>query len=167
MSRKKGTVRKPAAALVEKDERVVVLATNRKARHDYEILEKLEVGLALQGSEVKSLRGGGVTLREAYARFDGEGLWLFGMHVPPLAQASYQNHEPLRPRKCLAHRRELRRLEHALAAKGLTLVPLQLYFRGHRVKAELALARGRVKGDRRAVEREKEDRKKARDATLR
>jgi SsrA-binding protein len=135
-----------------------IIASNRKARHDYVLLDRVEAGLVLTGSEVKSLRTNGATIREGYARVEGGELWLRGVHIPPLPQASYQNHEPTRPRKCLVHRRELRRIEHALEAKGLTMVPLALYFLGVRVKVDLALARGRRKGDRRAAEREKEDR---------
>jgi SsrA-binding protein len=162
MARRK-TGREASSAPPARDAKVVI-ATNRRARHDYEITHKVEAGLALVGSEVKSLRVNGATLAEGYARVrDGE-LWLFGVHVPPLPQASYQNHEPERPRKCLVHRRELVKLEHALQAKGLTLVPLSLYFKGVRVKVELGLGRGRRKGDRRAAEREKEDRRRAREA---
>ena len=142
-----------------------VIASNRKARHDYLLLAKLEAGLVLKGSEVKSLRTNGATIREGYARIENGELWLLGVHIPPLPQASYQNHEPLRPRKCLVHKRELAKLERELGSPGTTLVPLSLYFKGVRAKVELALARGRQKGDRRAREREKEDRKQIRDYT--
>jgi len=142
-----------------------VLATNRRARHDYEILDKLEAGLVLVGSEVKSLRGGGVTIGEGYARMEGDELWLHGVHIPPLPQASYQNHEPTRARKLLLHRRELRKLKTALEAKGRTLVPLSLYFLGHRVKIELGVGQARRKGDRRQADREKEERKRIRHYT--
>ncbi|MDJ0976438.1 MAG: SsrA-binding protein SmpB [Planctomycetota bacterium] len=144
----------------------IVLATNRRARRDYAIHDSIEAGLVLLGSEVKSLRGSTPTLREGYARFRGEALWLFGIHIGPLPQASYQNHEPDRPRKCLLKKRELRKLKHALEAKGMTLVPLSLYFLKSRVKVELGLAKGRAKGDRRAADREKQDRKRIREATL-
>ena len=140
-----------------------VIATNRKARYDFHLLAKVEAGLALRGSEVKSLRVNGATIREAYARMKDDELWLVGAHIPPLPQASYQNHEPLRPRKCLVHKRELRKIADGLEAKGLTMVPLSLYFKGVRVKVELALARGRQKGDQRSREREKSDRKEIRD----
>ena len=140
-----------------------VIATNRKAWHNYVILSKIEAGLSLVGSEVKSLRVNGATIREGYAKMDDGELWLLGVHIAPLSQASYLNHEPLRPRKCLVHRKELRRIEESLEAKGLTMVPLSLYFKGVRVKVELGMARGRQKGDRRSREREKEDRREMRD----
>jgi SsrA-binding protein len=128
------------------------------------LLAKVEAGLVLVGSEVKSLRQSGASIAEAYARVETDSLWLLGMHIPPLPQAGPFGHDPLRRRKCLIHRRELRRIEEELRAKGTTLVPLSLYFRGVRVKVELALARGRGKADRRDAEREKEDRRAMRDA---
>jgi SsrA-binding protein len=141
-----------------------ILATNRRARHDYVLTARLEVGLVLQGSEVKSLRTNGATIREGYAKIEGGELWLFGVHIPPLPQASTMNHEPDRKRKCLVHRRELRKLETELEPHGTTLVPVSLYFKGVRAKVELAVAHGRQKGDRRQREREKEDRKRIREA---
>jgi SsrA-binding protein len=141
-----------------------VVATNRKARHDYVIEAVVEAGLVLLGSEVKSLRGGGATIAEGYARVEGDEVWLYGVHVPPLPQASYQNHEPTRRRKCLVHRREIRKLVARLQGQGTTLVPLSLYFKGHRVKVELGVGRGRTKGDKRAAEREKSDRREMRAA---
>jgi SsrA-binding protein len=144
-----------------------VIATNRRARHDYAIQAVLEAGLMLTGSEVKSLRTNGATLQEGWARLEDGELWLVGMHIPPLPQASYFNHEPTRPRKCLVHRREIGKLEAALAGQGTTLVPLSLYFKGHRVKVELGVARGRAKGDKREAERAKEDRERMRSAMRR
>jgi SsrA-binding protein len=141
-----------------------VIASNRRARHDYLIEVVVEAGLVLLGSEVKSLRTGGATLTEGYARIEGGELWLHGVHVPPLPQASYQNHLPTRARKCLVHRRELRKLEDRLTGEGTTIVPLSLYFKGMRVKVELGVGRGRKKGDKRQAEREKEDRKRIRGA---
>ena len=138
------------------------IASNRKARYDYELLAKVEAGLVLLGSEVKSLRVNGADIREGYARIERGELYLYGVHIPPLSQASYQNHEPLRKRKCLVHRRELHKIQDALEAKGLTMVPLSLYFKGVRVKIELAVARGRRKGDHRSADREKEERKRIR-----
>lgn len=142
-----------------------VLATHRRARHDYHLDEIFEAGLVLKGSEVKSLRGATPSLAEGYARLDGSRLWLHGMHIPPLPQAALQNHEPTRPRECLLHKRELKKLAARLAVEGTTIVPLELYFKGPRVKVSLALARGRRKGDRRAREREKEDRRRIREVT--
>ncbi len=140
----------------------IVLATNRRARRNYVIEAKIEAGLVLLGSEVKSLRTTTPTIAEGYARFRGEALWLYGVHILPLPQASYLNHEPARPRKCLLHKRELRKLKHRLEAKGQTLVALQMYFLGPRVKVELGVARGRRKGDKRSHEREKDDKKRMR-----
>ncbi len=142
-----------------------IIATNRKARYDYVLSEKLEVGLVLRGSEVKSLRTNGAAIREGYAKLERGELWLHGVHIPPLQQAADLNHEPTRKRKCLAHKRELRKIEAELRDPGTTLVPLSLYFKGVRAKAELAVGRGRRKGDRREREREKEDRRRIREAT--
>jgi len=136
----------------------------RRARHDYVLLAKVEAGLVLRGSEVKSLRQNGVTIREGYGKVEGGELWLYGIHIPPLKQASWTNHDPDRRRKCLVHRREIKKIEEELRADGVTLVVLAMYFKGVRAKVELALARGRRKADRRQREREKEDRKRMRDA---
>jgi SsrA-binding protein len=144
-----------------------LIASNRRARHDYLIEKTLEAGLVLFGSEVKSLRGNGASLAEAFARFEDGELWLERMHVPPLPQASYQNHEPLRRRKCLVHRREAAKLEGLLEQGHRTLVPLSLYFLGHRIKVELAIGLSRQKGDRREREKEKEARHQIRDAERR
>lgn len=141
-----------------------VIATNRRARHEYVLTAKIEVGLVLLGSEVKSLRANGATIREGYGKVEGGELWLYGVHIPPLQQASTMNHEPTRKRKCLVHRRELHKIEDELESEGTTLVPLALYFKGVRAKAELAVGRGRRKADRRQREREKEDRKRIREA---
>ena len=142
-----------------------VIASNRRARHDYVIVAVVEAGLMLVGSEVKSLRTQGATITEGYARFEDGGLWLQAVHIPPLPQASYLNHEPTRPRKCLVHRREAQKLMTYLESKGTTLVPLSLYFKGHRVKVELGVGQGRKKGDKRAAEREKDDRRRMREAS--
>jgi len=143
----------------------IVLATNRRARRNFVVEATVEAGLMLLGSEVKSLRTNTPTIAEGYARFRGDDLWLYGVHILPLAQASYNNHEPDRPRKCLLHKRELQKLRQRLEAQGQTLIPLQMYFKGPRVKVELGLAHGRRKGDKREYEREKDDRKRMREAT--
>ncbi|HEY1654143.1 MAG TPA: SsrA-binding protein SmpB [Candidatus Tumulicola sp.] len=123
---------------------------NRRARHEYEILESLEAGLALTGTEVKSIRAGGVSLNEAYARFrDGEA-WLLGMHVPPYKQGSFSNVDPNRPRKLLMHREQIARLRGRVGEKGLTIVPLRLYFTRGIAKVQLGLARGKKLWDKRA-----------------
>ena len=126
-----------------------LISENRRARHDYHFLERLEAGLALQGSEVKSLRLGNAILQRAYADArDGE-LWLVGLHIPPYEQASIAPHDPDRARKLLLHRREIDRLSSQVAEKGLTIVPTRLYFKDGRAKVELALARGKEGRDKR------------------
>ncbi len=125
-----------------------LIAENRRARHEYNFLERVEAGLALQGSEVKSLRQGHATLQRAYADpRDGE-LWLVGLHIPPYEQAS-QPHDPDRDRKLLLHRRQIDKLSSQVAERGLTLVPIRLYFKDGRAKVELALARGKEQRDKR------------------
>lgn len=126
------------------------VAQNRRARHDYEVLETYECGIALQGSEVKSLRDAKVQLREAYARVEDGELWLYGMHVAPYAFATGMGgHDPDRRRKLLVHRRQIDELMGRTGQEGLTLVPLSIYFRDGRAKVELALARGRKTYDKR------------------
>lgn len=128
------------------------IAQNRRARHDYEILETFEAGLVLAGSEVKSLREGRVTLRDTYARIDRGEAWLIGMHIPPYAHAAgFGAHDPDRTRKMLLHRSQIDQLTGKIAQQSLTLVPLSLYFRRGNVKVELALAKGRRLWDRRAA----------------
>ena len=126
------------------------VAQNRRARHDYEILETFECGLSLTGAEVKSLRAGHISLQDAYGRIDGGEAWLVGAHVAPYEYASgYGRFEPDRARKLLLHREELDELAGKVAQKSLTLVPLSVYFRDGRAKLELALARGRRQYDKR------------------
>ncbi|NMA55110.1 MAG: SsrA-binding protein SmpB [Firmicutes bacterium] len=128
-----------------------VVCTNRRARHDYFILEKYEAGLVLQGTEVKSLRAGRASLVDSYAQAKDGELILYNLHISPYQQGGYVNHEPRRPRKLLLHKREIRNLAAAIKEKGLTLIPLKIYFneRGW-AKAELALARGKKFYDKRA-----------------
>ena len=126
-----------------------LIADNRRARHDYNLLERVEAGIVLTGSEVKSLRQGHAILQRAYADTrDGE-LWLVGLHIPPYEQASVEPHEPDRDRKLLLHRRELDSLAAQVNEKGLTLVPTRLYFKNGRAKVELAVAKGKEHRDRR------------------
>jgi SsrA-binding protein len=129
-----------------------LIAENRRARHEYHLLEKVEAGLVLTGTEVKSLRAGKADLGKSYATLrDGEG-WLVGLHIPPYEQASLGAHNPDRDRKLLLHTRELTSLGGKVAERGLTLIPTRLYFKDGRVKVELALARGKdVRDKRRAV----------------
>jgi SsrA-binding protein len=139
-----------------------IVARNRKALHEYEILDTWEAGIVLTGPEVKSVRAGNVSLGEAFARVDDGEVWIYGMHISPYDPASRWNVDPVRPRKLLLHGREIRRLIGATREKGLTLVPLELYFRRGYAKVALALARGKKVHDkretikRRAAEREME-----------
>ena len=125
------------------------VATNRRARHKFEPVERMEAGIVLQGSEVKSLREGKAQLSDAYAVVEKGEVWLRKLHIPPYAPASRENHEPERPRKLLLHRAEIERLIGKTAQKGLTLIPMRIYFKGSRAKVELALARGKEGRDRR------------------
>jgi SsrA-binding protein len=127
-----------------------MIVDNRRARFEYHILESLEAGLVLTGTEVKSIRAGGVSLSEAYARVrDGEA-WLLGMHIPPYKQGSFSNTEPNRPRKLLLHKEEIARLQSRIGEKGLTIVPLRLYFTRGMAKVQLGVARGKKLWDKRA-----------------
>ena len=131
-----------------------VVASNRKARHDYTILETVEAGMALTGTEVKSLRVGKAAIAEAYADTRGGEIWLLNSNIPEYLQASRFNHAPKRPRKLLLHRREIAKLIGAVERQGMTLVPLKLYFNAKgRAKIELALARGKKLHDKRETEK--------------
>ena len=136
-----------------------VIATNRKARHDYEILETYEAGLVLRGTEVKSLREGQVNFKDSYAAINGNEAWLIGCHIAPYHHGTDANHDADRSRKLLLHRREIARLLGKTAERGLTLVPLRLYFKEGRAKVELGLARGKKLHDKRATIRERESRR--------
>jgi len=126
------------------------IAANRKAFHDFFIEEKIEAGIALVGTEVKSLRAGRVNLRDSYAELRAGEVYLVGTHISPYEQGNVWNHDPLRPRKLLLHSREIDRLEQKIKERGYTLVPTRLYFRGSRVKVEIGLARGKRQYDKRA-----------------
>jgi SsrA-binding protein len=135
------------------------IATNRQARFRYELLEIWETGIALQGSEVKSLRDGQANLKDAYALVrDGE-VWLHNAHIAPYGPAAGEGHDPERPRKLLMHKREIERLIGKTQERGLTLVPTRIYFSGPRVKVELALARGKEQRDKRESIREREQKR--------
>ncbi len=125
------------------------MCQNRKAHHEYLVMEALECGLALLGSEVKSLRSGKVSLDEAYARVKEGEVWLIGCDIPEYAQANQFNHPPKRPRKLLLHRREIKRFAGRATMKGLTLVPLKMYFKAGRAKLLLGLCRGKQRQDKR------------------
>jgi len=126
------------------------VATNRRARHDYDILETLECGLVLVGSEVKSLREGTAQIAGSYVRVDDNELWLFQMHVPPWSYAvGFGSHDPDRKRKLLVHRREIEQWRHTANAQSLAIIPLKLYFKEGRAKVEIGLAKGRKQQDQR------------------
>src|SRR3954462_3658777 len=135
------------------------VATNRQASYRYSFLDKLEAGMVLTGTEVKSLRGGKAQLKDGYAAIKDGELWLYNVHIPPYAPASRDNHEPERPRKLLVHKAELQRLQARVAERGLTLVPTRLYFSDGRAKVEVALARGKDVGDKRQAIKERDMRR--------
>lgn len=126
-----------------------VAVSNRKARHDYFILDTIEAGLVLKGTEVKSLRNGNANLLDSHAVIKNGEVWLFGMHISPYDQGSYLNHDPRRTRKLLLSKREIRRLLTRVQEKGLTIIPLSVYFKGPYAKVELAVAQGKKSYDKR------------------
>ncbi len=141
-----------------KDE-IKVISVNRRAGHDYLLLERFEAGLALTGTEIKSIRAHRVSLQRAYVQpRDGE-LWLMEAHIAEYEQGNRQNHEPTRPRKLLLHRREINKIMEALASKGVTMVPTRLFLKAGRAKVEVALARGKKLYDKRASMREEESKR--------
>ena len=143
----------------EKDEREKaqrLIADNRKARHDYHILETYEAGIALLGTEVKAIREGRVNLRDSYARTESGEVWMMNVHISPYSHRGYAEHAETRQRKLLLHRHEIRKLIGRTAEKGLTLVPLQMYFKNGRVKVLVGLARGKQAHDKRETIRRRE-----------
>jgi len=156
----------PDASLA--DERKKSVARNPKATHDYHILDTLESGIVLTGTEVKSLRNGKASIKEAYARVRNGEVFLEGMNITPYEQGNRYNHEPVRSRKLLLHRREIERLIGATEQQGLTLIPLELYFKGGRAKVAIALARGKKQHDKReALKRRVAEREAARAVSIR
>lgn len=147
MAKKKAAPKKPGEANI---------AVNRRARHDYEIGERFEAGLVLVGSEVKSLRDGKANLRDSFARFQNRELWLHNAHISPYDPASQFGHDPLRARKLLLNRQELDKLDGKIKERGLTLIPLRMYFKKGRAKVEIGLAKGKKRHDKRASMRERE-----------
>src|ERR1700704_2094540 len=135
------------------------VASNRYARYRYELLEKLECGVELQGTEVKALRESGAQLKDGYVSVREGELWLHSVHIPPYAPASRENHEPERPRRLLAHRREIDRLMGMVKERGFTLVPTRIYFSGGRAKIEIALGRGKDLYDKRQTIKERESKR--------
>jgi SsrA-binding protein len=126
-----------------------VVATNRKASHEYFLLERIEAGIALQGSEIKSIRAGQMSLAEAYIRVDGDQAWLEDAHIAPYEHAGIFNHEPRRPRKLLLHKKEIRQLWNQVRQKGVTIIPLRVYLKEGRAKVEIAVAKGKKLYDKR------------------
>jgi SsrA-binding protein len=130
---------------------IKVVASNRKAHHEYFILEHYEAGIALRGSEIKSIRAGQISLAEAYVQVDGREAWLIDAHVAPYEQAGRYNHDPRRPRRLLLHSKEIRILWDQVRQKGVTIVPLKVYLKEGRAKVEIAIAKGKKLYDKRAI----------------
>jgi len=145
-----------AADKTEREKAQRVIADNRKALHDYTVLETFEAGVALLGTEVKSIRAGGANLRDSFARIDRGEVWLLNVHIGPYSHAGYATHEDRRQRKLLLHSHEIRKLTGRVAERGLTLVPLQIYFKNGRVKVALALVKGKQAHDKRETIRRRE-----------
>lgn len=141
-----------------------VLANNRRARHDYHLLEQFQVGIVLLGTEVKSAREGKIQLKDSYATVKNNELWLLNAHISPYTHGNRENHDPLRPRKLLAHRREISRLTGKTQEKGLTLVPTRVYLQRGRIKCDLALAKAKKLYDKREKIKRKEADREAREA---
>ena len=156
-----------STAKKEDREGVKIVAQNRSASYNYDLLDKLEAGLVLVGTEVKTLREGKGTLREAYAEIRGGKAWLMNCHVPEYLPGGLRNHDPLRKRKLLLNRREIDRLVVQTQQKGMTIVPLKIYFRDGIAKCELAIAKGKKFHDRRESERRKEAKREADEAISR
>ena len=145
------------SAAADKNERVI--ADNRKARHNYHVLDTLECGIVLDGSEVKSLRAGGLSLDEAYGRVEGDEVWLVGANIAEYSYSHDLNHVPKRRRKLLMHRREIRKFAGQAFEKGLTLVPLKMYFKQGRAKVLMGICRGKQKHDKREAMKERDSRR--------
>jgi SsrA-binding protein len=137
------------------------LATNRQAHFNFFILEKIEAGVVLEGTEVKALRIGLCNLKDAYARSDNGELWLYQCHIGEYSHGNRENHPPLRPRKLLLHRRQILKLDQSIAHGGLSVIPLRVYLKGNRIKVELGLAKGKKAHDKRASIKEKDLKREA------
>ena len=149
-------------------ENVKVVATNRKAKFEYFLIETFEAGISLQGSEIKSIRAGQISLKEAYVQTDGEEAWLMSAHIAPYEQASRFNHDPVRPRRLLLHKREIRQLWDSVRQKGMTIIPTRVYLKDGRAKVEIALARGKKSYDiREAIKKRDSARDSAREMRVR
>ena len=154
-------------AFTMKDEAVKVVATNRKASHDYYLEDRWEAGIALQGSEIKSIRTGQMSLREAYVKVEGGQAWLVNAHIAPYDPASRMNHDPTRPRRLLLHRREIAKLSSEIRQKGYVLIPTRVYLARGRAKVEIALARGKKHYDKRQEIARRESERELRRALVR
>jgi SsrA-binding protein len=130
---------------------IKIVATNRKAKHEYHLLEFFEAGLALKGSEIKSIRAGQVSLSQSYVNIESGEAWLVNAHIAQYDEASRFNHDPLRPRKLLLHRSEIRKLDESVRLKGFTIVPIRMYLKDGRAKVEISIARGKKLFDKRAA----------------
>jgi SsrA-binding protein len=128
---------------------IKVIATNRKARHDYFLLETFEAGLSLQGSEIKSIRAGQISIKEAYIKVDGKQAWLVNAHIAPYDPASRENHDPTRERKLLLHKKEISKLWDEVRQKGVTIIPIRVYLKKGKAKVEISLAKGKRHYDKR------------------
>jgi len=159
--------RSPPAATPEKKPRDVQLADNKRARFDYAIEDRVEAGIALTGTEIKSLRAGRVNLRDGYARIEKGQAWLRNVHIAPWTHAARDNHDPLRPRKLLLHRDEIGQLAGTVSQKGYTLVPLRMYTKSGRAKVEIGVARGKKRYEKRQVIKEREAAREMQAATRR
>lgn len=138
------------------EEGITIICRNRRATHDFDILDRLECGLVLQGTEVKSLRAGHAQLDDAFARVEDGEVWLYGLEIPEYEYGNVLNHKPKRPRKLLLHRQQITRFAAKAQQEGLTLIPLRLYFKNGRAKVELALAKGKKKYDKREALRQRD-----------
>lgn len=145
-----------AADKTEREKAQRLIADNRKALHDYHVLDTFEAGVALLGTEVKAIREGRINLRDSYARIDNGEVWMMNVHVSPYSHTGYAHHDELRQRKLLLHKHEIQKLTGKVAEKGLTLVPLQMYFKNGRVKVALALVKGKQAHDKRETIRKRE-----------
>lgn len=141
------------------DEKERVVATNRKAYHDYFVDEVVEAGIVLTGTEIKSVRAGRLNLRDSYAKVTDGEMWMYNVHISPYEQGNRYNHDPDRPRKLLLHAKEIRQLKRKAEEKGFTLVPLKVYIKRHRAKVQLAVARGRRAFDKREAVAERDARR--------
>jgi SsrA-binding protein len=151
-------------AKTAREEAQKIIADNRKAHHDYHLLETFEAGVALLGTEVKSVREGGANLRDSYARIEDGEVWVYNVHIAPYSSRGYSDHDPKRRRKLLLHRQEIRKLIGKTVERGMTLVPVRLYFKAGRVKMAISLAKGKKAHDKRETIKRRETERETRAA---